>query len=446
LKNVLFLVAEFYPVNTTGSYRPAKFVKYLQQFGYRPIVVTLKKETASSIFGAPIQLEQLSELPSNVKVIEIDAKLPVQPTSKIKKFTKHFFSLDDGIGGSWQKNVTSQIATIIKNESIELLYTTLPPFSVGILASKIASAYRIPFVVDMRDLWSYWGSNPHQSIVHFWLKKKIERKVFKSASRIIGVTPQLNHIFQYAHPNISSKKFEVITNGYDTEKEIPTSINLLPKSKYVIGYTGSFYYEPSAAKIANTKWWKRQSFHKLNYYPQHENWLYRSPYFFLKTLASIQPILRQKKIQIEFHLIGKTPAWLIDMISHFELQDVFVSHGFLPKKDAEQMQQLFDIILCTSEKVENQEHYCLPSKLFDYITINKPLLGFVTDGIQKEFIQQSGLGICVNPDNQSECENAMLSILSGVNLAVNRSYLHKFHRKNLTKQLASTFDSIVAST
>jgi glycosyltransferase involved in cell wall biosynthesis len=110
-------------------------------------------------------------------------------------------------------------------------------------------------------------------------------------------------------------------------------------------------------------------------------------YFLFKTLSCLfknHPSLKEV-IRIEF--IGKKLSWLDQMIEKFELSDNVYLHGFVDRKKALALQQNFDIFLATSEKKIGGEHYCLPSKIFDYIGQNKPVLAFVTEGIQKEFFE-----------------------------------------------------------
>ncbi len=65
---VLFLAMEFAPVNTTGNYRSLKFVKYLNQFGIDPIVITLKQDEAADFFKAKIDYDLLNIFLSSARV------------------------------------------------------------------------------------------------------------------------------------------------------------------------------------------------------------------------------------------------------------------------------------------------------------------------------------------------------------------------------------------
>jgi hypothetical protein len=251
---------------------------------------------------------------------------------------------------------------------------------------------------------------------------------------VIGVTPQLNRIFKQSHPKISSDKFVTIFNGFDKEINANT-INTYSKTTLKIGYTGSFYYNEEAHSISKSKWYKRSGLKKFYYYPKNEDWLYRSPYFYLKALHQLFVLKPELKSKIEFHFIGFEPVWLKKMIEEFNLEGNYFPYGFKSKQEVSRIQETFDVFLCTSEKVMGEDHYCLPSKLFDYIDLGKPVLAFITNGIQKEFILQSNLGIVCNPDNQKECIQAILDLFNYPGAQVNKAFLQAFGSNELSLEL-----------
>jgi len=441
-KPILFLVVEFPPVNTTGNFRSLKFVKYLSMHGVNPVVVTLKPEHTAAMFRAPINNELLMEIPDGTPVYRLDCNLELfKPRGRFRAFLSHYSSFVDRIGEHWEPFLLDALGPIIKKHNPVAIYTSLPPFSMGPLAARVSKLYKLPLVLDMRDLWAYWGSDPHQSYFHFIVKKYIERNAFQSAAKIIGVTPKLTDIFSAAHPRVDKSKFVTIPNGFDSEVAIDT-FETSERAKFVIGYTGSFYYSPTSHISSNTPWWQRKGTTMLHYSPVKEDWLYRTPYFFLRALAEVfskYPGLRER---IEFHFVGKETAWLGQMVDRFGLGSNYVAHGLKNRNETRAIQQGFDAFLCTSEKVLGGDHYCLPSKLFDYIDAGKPLLGFLTPGIQKQFITRSGLGICCDPDNVAEGVEALEAIIRKRTFIVNTAYLEGFKRINLARQLADVFKEV----
>lgn len=439
--NILFLIAEFAPVNTSGNFRSLKFVKYLPATGINPVVVTLPIEEAAKRFSAKIDNDLLKDVPESVTIYRIRTNFKYEVRkSKFRNFVRIFFRLVDEIGKDWKDNLLSSMEEIINKHKIEAVFTSLPPFSMGLLARTVAKKYKLPLLVDMRDLWSHWGSDPHPSYIHFLLAKHLERKVFKDASLVFCVTPQLASIFHKTHPRINEHKFKVLTNGFDMELEAIDNKkeNNREKEKFIIGYTGSFYYKPMLIQPFKGIGRLNNIRRSLHYSPSKEDWLYRSPYFFLKALSFLLQLEPALKDCVQFVYIGNEPSWLKAMVAEFGLQNIYYSYGFRTAKETTDLQKTFDAYLATSEKVKGSEHYCLPSKLFDYVNRGKPILGFVTEGIQKDFLIKSGMGVICNPDKIEESARTLKSLLNGNGLRLSRNdeYLKKFMRKNIAQQFS----------
>jgi glycosyltransferase involved in cell wall biosynthesis len=438
----LFLLMEFAPVNTTGNFRSVKFIKYLPQLGVDPVVITFRAEEGAKFFNARIDTSLLHDIPSGVTVHRVHCEDGHQYfSSHWRSFLTIYFSVKDTFARRWSKYLFPKLDEIIRTYRPSILFTSLPPFSSGGMAVQISKRFQLPLIVDMRDLYVRWGTVPFASRVHYWLTLLEERRIFSRATAVIGVTPQLIDIFRSTHPEIEPSKFHFISNGFDLDQVSIPDFSFKPnKERIIIGYVGSFYYKPVDRERIFRPWWKKSGHRMLEYVPVKEDWLYRSPYFFLKTIVklfSIYPILRNS-IQIEF--VGHEPVWLREMIKTFDLESCVKMHGFVSHEKALEIQDGFDLILATSEKVEGMEHHSLPSKIFDYIGKSKPILGFVTEGIQKEFILKSGIGIICDPDDIDGSIDTISQLLKkGRMFNVNNDYLDGFRRKNLTGKLAAIF-------
>jgi Glycosyltransferase Family 4 len=430
---------EFAPVNTTGNFRSLKFVKYLHQFNVNPIVITFKELEGAEYFRSKIDNSLLKDIPDGLSIYRIhcdDGKKYYR--NRLTSFLTIYFSIKDTFAKRWEKHLFKELDQIIHRHRPKVIYTSLPPFSSGMLAVKISKKFQLPLVVDMRDLYARWGNTPFGSRIHYWLARQEERRIFNHASAIIGVTPQLIKIFTSLHPSIGAKKFALITNGFDREEQSLPDISFeANRRQVIIGYVGSFYYQPKARDLIFTAWWKRSGHRKLNYAHTKEDWLYRSPYFFLKTIAELLAVQPQYREIVTIEFIGYVPDWLPPMIKNFGLQEIVTLHGFVSHEKAKLIQEHFDLMLATSEKVIGEEHYSLPSKIFDYVIHSKPVLGFVTSGIQKDFIEESGIGIICDPDRSADSAQLIANLLkNGRRFIINNQYLESYKRRNLAHQLA----------
>ena len=85
----------------------------------------------------------------------------------------------------------------------------------------------------------------------------------------------------------------------------------------------------------------------------------------------------------------------------------------------------------------------MPSKVFDYIGQKKPILGFVTEGIQKEFLENSGLAVICDPDDtQGSAEKLHSLFTQGKTFIPNHEYLGQFNRFELAKKLAGVIEEL----
>ena len=182
----------------------------------------------------------------------------------------------------------------------------------------------------------------------------------------------------------------------------------------------------------------------LQYTPVKEDWLYRSPYFFLLTLNKLFEKTPAMRKSIKFTHYGHTPSWLNEMVEELNLGDIFEAKGFYKYEDLKKELNDTDLFLSTSMKVENGEDYAIGSKTFDYISYYKPILGFVTKGAQADFLKQSNTGIIIDPDNIEGAVMILSNILkNGLELNLNSSYLKEFSRVKSTEKLANHFHNLL---
>ena len=202
----------------------------------------------------------------------------------------------------------------------------------------------------------------------------------------------------------------MIYNGLDDFLTFDKFSNL--DSNFIIGYVGSFYYSPDTERKKELKWYRRRFKDLLNYTPRTEQWLYRSPYFFIRALSLALKNNPKLRGRVSFEYIGEAPSWFINMIKANGLGDIFLNHGFKDKRDVLSIQNKWSAILATSEKIKNSDHFCLPSKLFDVVETRKRILAFVTSGTQKNFLRSYPQTVFFNPDSIEENSRILEDVIN----------------------------------
>ena len=446
--NILFVVMEFVPLNLGGVFRPLRFVNGLKKNNINPVVVTFEDNANLRKVQSRFDYDLMDKLDKNIPVYRIPLDdMDKYSKTRIARFKNTYFNTTDNYFKAWKRNLFSQLPEIIEKHQPAAVFVTCPPFSGAELGSFISKKFKLPLILDMRDAWANLSMVPLGSYLHYIYKKNKEYQVFKQATAIITVTPQLQKDFRNTHPKIAPEKFHLIFNGF--EFELPESLSvrsgsIAEKGIIKIGYTGSFYYSPAGREMMLKPWWKKRGHRILQYTPVKEDWLYRSPYFFLKSLAVLFSKRPDFRNRIFFHLIGDTPEWLESMADELGVRENMILHGFQTHQKVLELQDSFDLFLATSEKVIGNDHYCLPSKLFTYVRSGKPVLGFVTKGIQFDFIEQSRLGLTSDPDDVTAGSQMIEKIVEGGYCEkLNIPYLRQFSNSIAINELTDIVNHVV---
>lgn len=445
MKNILFIAYEFPPINRGGTQRPLKFVKYLSKYGLNPIVITLAPESYPIVYDQyHLDEDTTKEIKEAAEVIYVESENILERyKGKVNGFLSIYFSLIQREAEGWKPFLLPTLDKLIHERNIEAIFATVPPFSIAPLACDIAEKFKLPLILDFRDAWSQWLMQPYGSYFHYKLLLKLEKNCLLKASAIIATSDQTIADFKLLHPEVKNDKFHLIPNGYDVTVDKWETANDISREKFIIGYVGSFYYHPVTRKRMFTPWWKKKGHHVLEYAPKKEDWLYRSPYFFLKALARLKdkdPITFDK---VEVVFAGLVPDWLQPMIQEFELQDHVKLLGRVSHKDSLKFQQSCDALLITSSKVVGGEDYSIAGKTFEYMIMNKPILAFVSDGAQKRLLENTGLTVICNPDDSESSSEKMIELIDKKLLIIpNIPFLQSFHRKALTEKLANVIKTI----
>ena len=195
------IALEFAPVNSTGCYRYLKFIKYLPSYGYKITVVAPPVEDLSKLhLNALIDNKLNDQIPTNVEVIRIPLVSKNEYSSKdftFKSKVKHYLNYKgDRYASYWMPNLKKYLDEKFSKKEFDLVFISIPPFSLGVELATYLKKYKMPFVLDMRDEWSLNKGVPFPTYFHYLYAKKMEKLMFENASQITSVTPQLISIFK----------------------------------------------------------------------------------------------------------------------------------------------------------------------------------------------------------------------------------------------------------
>ncbi len=189
-KKVLIIAGEFPPIKTIGRLRTAKFAQHLQSLGWTPIILTLETNASNhdssleneivagmeiyrvakpdveqsivrcikSLLKSPPQNDTNNTQEKTATVTAVKQNHPSKSSLKdsaihiFKQILKYIVYTPDDFN-LWAYQAEKIACDICNKHTIDVVYTTLPPFSSCYVGYKIKSKYNIPWVVDYRDLW-----------------------------------------------------------------------------------------------------------------------------------------------------------------------------------------------------------------------------------------------------------------------------------------------------
>ena len=150
MKNILFISSYFPPAGGVGVQRISKFCKYLSRMGYKPFVLTppawsVRRDRDESMLAElPANLEQI-----NPGFIDVRRFIPGEIAKYLSTWQRDHFFPDMMI--QWVNRVKKQVVALIKEKQIDVVYITLPHFSLLEFVAEIKAHSCVPVILDMRD-------------------------------------------------------------------------------------------------------------------------------------------------------------------------------------------------------------------------------------------------------------------------------------------------------
>jgi len=424
LKKILIIAYGFPPVGGGRVRRVVKFIKYLPQFGWQPVILTAK-----SPFVLEYDKGLLKELDKGIKVyrtksIELAAvkNISLENTLRGNGFIRSFILAlakkfkwwlcvpDSRIG--WIPFALWSGFGIIKKESVDVILVTGEPFSSFITGALLKWLTRKPLVLDFRDEWVGFNKYyfPEKSKLVMALEEKLEAFTINKADKVISVTDEIINNFRKSYPREDKDKFICITNGFDPQ-DYAGIITRKDSGKFIISYAGTLYSR-------------------------------RTPEYLLRAIELIlkeSPDLRNKVI---LRFIGEVDNRIKPLFEDRELKSVIEVLGFLPFIDTINKLAESDLFVYIEDQVEISERI-LPAKLFDYLALRRPILALGKSDFLSEIIRKANVGIVVAPDNVKLIKNALFDfIYKDKNVEIDESYIQQFDRRNLTAKLSVVLNSL----
>jgi glycosyltransferase involved in cell wall biosynthesis len=419
--NVLVIAYYFPPMGLSGVQRTLKFVKYLPEFGWRPIVVTagktpyyahdesLEQELSGLVESGAVRIERTatSGIPGGGK--QRAMKLPSAAMQRLRsKLIQTVYQPDSRI--RWRKPALALAEKIIQTERIDAIFSTAPPYTDFLVAKELSRKYNIPYMMDYRDAWV---SNPvlnfYATPLHKAYARKLEYECLRASSAITVVNRRMKEVLLEHYDFLTHNDIAIIPHGYDTEDflaAVPLASELVDPTRFRLTYSGAFYVG-------------------------------RSP----QPILSAAKLAVQKRPELKAHL---------ELVFAGVLQDEFRKAadklGLTPNVTAlgyqPHLQSVATLLASDVLWMTMSDDISAPGKLYEYIGTRKPILGLVPKGSQAEkMLSEYGAGVTAPPKDVNAIADRILMLYDqwrsrSLPRLVNETFVKQYDRKLLSKELA----------
>jgi glycosyltransferase involved in cell wall biosynthesis len=430
MKRVLIITYYWPPSGGAGVQRWLKFVKYLNDFGWEPVVYTpLNPEI-------PYHDETLlSDIPKGTEVIGTKIFEPymlynlLTGKQKNTKFQHGFLQNETTKSPStlekmaiwirgnlfipdarvfWIQPSVHYLIKYLQERPVDLIVSSGPPHSMHLIASKLKKKTNLPWIADFRDPWtgiyyfeklmpSKWAKRRHQSL---------EQSCLDEANHIVTVGPTMKNDFEKR----TKTPISVITNGFDSSDY--SSKNDTQPKKFSIFYSGMFLPDQNPPEL-----WEA-----------------------LQELVDENPAFEQA---FQLHFTGRCDASILSDIEKNGLSRYLKIQDYVPHAELPALQQSSALLLLSINRIENAS-YILTGKFFEYLAAARPILALCPEQSDvARIILETQAGYVIDFNQKERLKELISSLFQQFQqqrLQLKNINVSAYSRIELTKKMAALFD------
>ena len=444
-KRILMIAYSFPPMGGSAVQRPLKFVKYLNGYGYSPVVLTCGRN--NSLMGVwDESLEK--EIPADTTIIRIEdtysyedlfsgdkmqeiISFLVQVTESSDSILSIFEEKKEDLVHMipdarlfWEVKCLKVVENLLDMDSIDAIWTTVPVYSANLLGCYFKKRYGIPWVADYRDLWT---SNRRYCELYTWFKgkdidlqRKIEATVVDEADAIVVAGKSWKKTFEDTF-GVPSNKLYDITNGYDEDDFKEITEREVSNVKFTMCYNGRMNHQC------------------------------RNPKNIIQIVNELIFEGSIDKDRICWVINGQISPQFQKEIESSDVNNIICANGVIGHKECIQSGIDSDMMVFYGESGENG-WLNYPGKFYEYLRIGRPILCLSGhNSFQEEVLNETGLG---KNFDFNECDQIKKFILDqyqdwinthGNTKRIRNEKIAKYDRKHLTGNLAEIFNRIINS-
>ena len=376
-KSVLILSHVFPPSGGAGVQRVLKFVKYLGDYGWRPVVVTPRSPSV------PVRDHSYQDdLPPDLALYRLytpEARAAGGGKGGGKGGDKGSARGGGGLRAGlrrlagrllfpdphvvWLPFALPGTLAAARRHRVRALLASGPPFSIFLPAYLAARRLGLPLVLDFRDDWSGFFNKGFGAREAGWLWRnlvtRLEGRLVGGASLVIGNTPEMCRRLHRLHGG-PEEKYVWIPNGFD-----PDDFRFPPPAppddgRLHILYVGTVFQS----------------------HPLDDLW------------QGIELLSPRERRALAVTIVGRAEA---DQVLDPGLEGLEVKViPYRPHQEVVRLLGRAHLLLLTLAAIPGLERM-VPAKLFEYLAARRPVLALVPRGAASKIVEACQAGAVVPP-------------------------------------------------
>ena len=409
----------------SGVQRTLKFVKYLPETGWRPIVLTTTERTPyyaydESLLGelqplvddGAVEVWRTDEDPTFGKKMRSNGetlKLPSASWQRIRsKIVQTFRQPDSRI--LWKEHAIKKADEIFAKHKIDAIFTTAPPFTDFLIARELKEKYNVPYLMDYRDAWVANNVlNFYATPFHRAKARKMEYDSLRASDAITVANRRMKEVLIKQYEFLDWNDVSILPHGFDPEdieKAKPLALDRAKADTFRLTYAGAFYVG-------------------------------RSPATILKAARQAIDEVPELGGALDLSFVGILQEEYTKLIAKLGLDRNVTVHGYLPHAESVAELLASDVLWMTMS-----DDLSAPGKLYEYFGTRKTILGLVPPASHAErLLKEYGNAIVVAPDNVHATKEAIIDLYRkwkewDLQQIANDEFVSRHNRRAITTDLA----------
>jgi glycosyltransferase involved in cell wall biosynthesis len=400
---VLIIAYHFPPcMGSSGLLRSEKFARYLPDFGWEPVVLTVHPRAYEAI--DPSSEERVKATVQRAFALDTKKHLSFQ-----NSYLDWMALPDRWI--TWLFGAIPAGLRAIRKYQIQVIFSTFPISTAILIGFFLHRLTRLPWIVDLRD--SMTEDNFPKDGRTRKFRQWIERQAVRHASFVVFTAASTRRMYLERYPELSQEKCLLIPNGYDEDDFSSLLANggggKTPEKPLRILHSGVIYPEE------------------------------RDPLPFFRALSRLkrEGTITAADLKIVLRAAG-SEDFFQNAIRELGIADVIELLPHLPYRQS--LQECTDSDGLLLFQADNCDHQ-IPAKAYEYLRLGKPIFALTTHtGDTAVLLNEVGGATIAELANEGDIYGRLPGFLaalsSGTHALPRQVTIQRYARKSQAAELA----------